>query len=120
MKLNAEPIAPNEVGDPHLGTKDVFASREADRLSEGLSYPDGTIIVKHATRPDRDFTGLVAIMRKIAGFDPASNDWEFVEYARNGPDDAFSILASGNVCSSCHMGAAATDYVWVHTTGDAP
>ena len=120
VKLNPEPIAPNEAGDAHLGTKEAFASLEAGRLGEGLPSPDGTIIVKHATRPDRDFVGLVAIMRKIAGFDPANNDWEFVEYARNGADDAFSILASGNVCSSCHMGAAATDYVWVHTTGAAP
>ena len=120
VKLNSEPIPPIETGDAHLGTKDVFASQEADRLVEGLSYPDGTILVKQAIRPDRDFIGLIAIMRKIPGFDPANNDWEFVEYARSEPEDAFSILASGNVCSSCHMGAAATDYVWVHTTGDAP
>ena len=120
VKLNAEPIPPIEGGDAHRGTKDVFASQEVVRSGEGLSYPDGTIIVKHAVRPDRDFIGLVAIMRKIAGFDAATNDWEFVEYARSEPGDAFSILASGNVCSSCHMGAAATDYVWVHTTGAAP
>ena len=120
VRLNAEPIPPIEGGDAHLGTKDVFASLEADRSGGGFAYPDGTVIVKHATRPDRDFIGLIAIMRKIAGSDPDNNDWEFVEYARDQPGDAFSILASGSVCSSCHMNAAGTDYVWVHTTGAAP
>lgn len=119
IKLNPEPIPPIEGGDAHLGTKDVFTNLEADR-GDALTYPDGTVIVKHATRPDRDFVGLIAIMRKIAGSDPGNNDWEFIEYARDGPDDAFSILASGSVCSSCHMNAAGTDYVWVHTTGAAP
>ena len=120
VRLNAEPIPPIEGGDAHLGTKDVFASLEADRSGGGFAYPDGTVIVKHATRPDRDFIGLIAIMHKIAGSDPDNNDWEFVEYARDQPGDAFSILASGSVCSSCHMNAAGTDYVWVHTTGAAP
>lgn len=120
IQLNTEPIPPIEGGDPHRGTKDVFTNLEADRAGGGPVYPDGTVIVKHATRPDRDFIGLIAIMRKIAGSDPANNDWEYIEYAREGPEDAFSILASGQVCLSCHMNASGTDYVWVHTTGAAP
>ena len=119
VRLNPEPIPPIQGGDAHNGTKDVFTSREADR-SGGISYPAGTIIVKEAIRPERDFIGLVAIMRKIEGFDPANNDWEFVEYTRSSPNDIFTIIASGGICSGCHTGAAATDFVWVHTTGDAP
>ena len=30
-------------------------------------YPDGTIVVKEATRPGKDFIGLVAVMWKEAG-----------------------------------------------------
>lgn len=120
LKLNEEPIPPTEGGDPHLGTKDVFASREADRSGGSLVYPDGTIVVKEAARPGTDFIGLVAIMRKEAGADPEHGDWVFVEYTRSAPDEPFDVRARDAVCWSCHAGAAETDWVWVHTTGAAP
>jgi hypothetical protein len=79
IKLNKAPIAPRD-SDPHLGTKEVYASKEM--RSNGL-FPNGTIIVKEATRPGKDFLGLIAIMRKERGADPAHNDWLFVEYTRD-------------------------------------
>jgi len=118
-KLNAEPIPPTE-SDPHLGTKDVFVSREADRTGGMLLYPHGTIVVKQGFRPDRDFIGLIAIMRKEQGADPEHGDWVFVEYAREAADEPFRELASGAVCWSCHMGAADTGFVWGHPTGPPP
>ncbi len=118
-RLNPEPIPPSD-NDPHLGTKDVFVSQEADRSSGSLVYPEGTIVVKQGFRPDRAFIGLIAIMRKEQGADPDHNDWVFVEYARETADASFTELASGAVCSGCHMGAVDTDYVWVHATGAAP
>jgi hypothetical protein len=120
LKLNEEPIPPNPEGDAHLGTKDVFASQEADRSSGSIAYPEGTIIVKEAARPDTDFIGLVAIMRKEAGADPEHGDWIFVEYTRGSPDARFEETAADAVCWSCHAGAQATDWVWVHTLGTAP
>jgi hypothetical protein len=111
--LNEDPVPPSE-NDPHLGTKNVYTSAEAG--PDGV-YPNGTIIVKDATRPDRDFIGLVAVMRKRAGFDPAHNDWEFVEWTRESADAPFTETASGEICTSCHMGAAGTDYVWITTLG---
>ncbi len=120
LRLNEQPIPPIEDGDAHLGTKDVFASREADRSGGSIVYPDGTIIVKEATRPDGDFIGLVAVMRKEAGADPDHGDWVFVEYTRSGPDAAFGVQARDAVCWNCHVGAQQTDWVWVHTTGAAP
>jgi hypothetical protein len=120
LRLNEQPIPPIEDGDAHLGTKNVFASREADRAGGSIAYPDGTIIVKEATRPDSDFIGLVAIMRKEAGADPDHGDWVFVEYTRSAPDAAFGVQARDAVCWSCHVGAQQTDWVWVHTTGAAP
>ena len=102
---------PPRDSDPHLGTKDVFASH--DRKS-GV-FPPGTVIVKHAQRPGRDFIGLIATMRKIEGADLEHNDWVFVEYARESADEPFTELASGSVCWTCHMGAEQADYVWVLT-----
>jgi hypothetical protein len=120
LRLNEQPIPPIEDGDAHLGTKNVFASREADRSGGAIVYPDGTIIVKEATRPDSDFIGLVAVMRKEAGADPDHGDWVFVEYTRSGSDAAFGVQARDAVCWNCHVGARQTDWVWVHTTGAAP
>jgi hypothetical protein len=112
-RLNSKPIPPRD-SDPHLGTKQVYASKSA--RSDGV-FPNGTIIVKEAARPGKDFVGLVAVMRKRPGADPAHNDWVFVEWTREAPDERFSEAASGAVCWSCHAGAAERDYVWISQLG---
>ena len=106
-KLNAKPLPPRD-SDPHLGTKDVYASRAP---TAGV-YPVGTVVVKEAMRPERSFVGLVAAMRKVAGADPEHNDWVFVEWTRDAEAERFSELARGAVCTSCHVGAAEQDYVF--------
>ena len=108
FKLNDAPIPPRD-SDPHNGTKNVYASK---RRGEDAQFPNGTIIVKDARRPGADFLGLIAIMRKQAGADPAHNDWVFVEYTRDAPGARFAEIASGSVCWSCHMGAQDLDYVF--------
>lgn len=108
VKLNDGPIPPRDA-DPHLGTKNVFASR---RPGTDSRFPAGTIVVKESVRPGADFVGLIAIMRKQRGADPAHHDWIFVEYTREAPDSRFGETASGAVCWSCHIGAEATDYVF--------
>jgi hypothetical protein len=113
-RLNRKPIPPRESGDAHLGTKNVFASRKP-RTS--VRFPVGTIVVKEAIRPGKDFVGLIAIMRKERGLDPAHNDWQFVEYTRERAGERFTETASDAVCWSCHMGAQQTDYVWIYTLG---
>lgn len=107
-KLNARPIGPRD-SDPHLGTKNVYASKV--QRANGR-FPNGTIVVKEATRPGKDFLGLLATMRKQKGADPEHNDWVFVEYTREAGNEAFSELARGTVCWSCHVGAAESDYVF--------
>jgi hypothetical protein len=103
-------IPPRE-SDPHLGTKDVFTSKEI----KGERFPVGTVIVKDARRPGKDFVGLIATMRKVKGADPEHNHWVFVEWTRESPDEPFTETASGQVCWGCHMGAEQADYVWVLT-----
>ena len=107
-KLNRAPIPPR-AADPHEGTKNVYASRE--RRPNGR-FPFGTIVVKEASRPGRDFIGLIAIMRKERGADPAHDDWRFVEYTREARNEKFQEIASGAVCWSCHVGALDNDYVF--------
>jgi hypothetical protein len=107
VKLNKQPIPPKSP-DPHLGTKNVYVSDEA---VNGI-YPIGAMIVKEAFRPDKDFVGLIATMRKIEGANPGVNDWVFVEWTRDAPGAPFTELARGGVCESCHSGVAGQDYVF--------
>ena len=116
LKLNAEPIPPVAGGDPHNGTKNVYVNQTRDAIApngtQAFPYPDGSIVVKDATRPGKDYIGLIAIMRKKAGTDPDHNDWEFIEYVRNAPDAAFSVIAQGRICWGCHAQVKDMDYVF--------
>lgn len=116
LRLNAGPIPPNNGPDPHRGTKNVYVNQERAAIAPGgqqaFPYPDGCIVVKDSIRPDKDFVGLVAIMQKTKGVDPAHNDWVFEEYTRNAADAEFNKIADGAVCWNCHSGVADTDYVF--------
>ena len=126
-RLNREPIPPDSeqtrrVGfDAHRGTKQVFVSTPRESLARGgvqrFPYPDGTIVVK-AAGEDPGSPTLVAVMRKVAGSDPAHGDWEFQEYKRSGAGDAFATDdgLTGATCWGCHAIASGTD--WVFTTLD--
>lgn len=122
-RVNAEPIPPKP-SDPHLGNKQVHVSVPR-RLVAGLDgpgdrLPAGTTVVKTAVRPDADFVGLVAVMRKVAGADPLHNDWEFAEYTRQSVGEPFEIIARDAVCWTCHQGAAGTDYVFSAPLAERP
>ena len=116
LKLNAEPIPPVPGGDPHNGTKNVYVNQTRDTIApngtQQFPYPDGSIVVKDAIRPGKDYIGLIAIMRKKAGTDPDHNDWEFIEYVRNAADAEFSVIAKDGICWGCHARVEDIDYVF--------
>ena len=116
LKLNAAPIPPVPGGDPHNGTKNVYVNKTRENIApngeQQFPYPDGSIVVKEANRPGKDYVGLIAIMRKKAGVDPDHNDWEFIEYVRNAPDAEFSVIAKDGVCWGCHARVEDIDYVF--------
>ncbi|MCZ6679976.1 MAG: cytochrome P460 family protein [Candidatus Poribacteria bacterium] len=120
LQLNAQPIPPNSeprvAFDAHRGTKNVYVNQDRGTIApngeQQFPYPEGSIVVKESVRPNRDFVGLIAIMRKASGSNASHNDWTFAEYTRSGADAAFSEIASGAVCTGCHSGAANSDYVW--------
>ena len=116
LTLNAEPIPPAPGGDPHNGTKNVYVNKTREDIApngeQQFPYPNGSIVVKEAYRPNKDYVGLIAIMRKKAGVDPDHNDWEFTEYLRDAPDTAFSLKFQGGTCWGCHAQVADIDYVF--------
>ena len=116
LQLNAEPIPPVPGGDPHNGTKNVYVNKTREDIApngeQQFPYPDGSIVVKEAFRPGKDFVGLIAIMRKKAGVAPDHNDWEFIEYVRNAADADFRVIAQGGICSGCHAQVEDIDYVF--------
>ena len=116
LQLNADPIPPVPGGDPHNGTKNVYVNKTREDIApngeQQFPYPDGSIVVKEANRPGKDYVGLIAIMRKKAGIDPDHNDWEFIEYVRNAPDAEFSVIAKDGVCWGCHARVEDIDYVF--------
>ncbi len=117
LKLNAQPIPPAPGGDPHRGTKNVYVNQTREKIApngqQQFPYPDGTIIVKEATRPGKDFIGLVAVMWKEAGSNPDAGDWRFAEFLRGASDAEFRLAFEGGICIGCHSGADATDFVFV-------
>jgi hypothetical protein len=115
LKLNRRPI-PARPSDAHSGTKNVFVNRTRRRLAPGgrqrFPYPYGSVIVKSIRRPGAGFVGVVAVMRKLRGRNPQHNDWVMVEYLRSSPRARFEEVASGAVCTNCHMQVRRRDYVF--------
>ncbi|HYR95704.1 MAG TPA: cytochrome P460 family protein [Candidatus Binatus sp.] len=124
LRMNAEPIPVHPVGDAHFGTKNVYVNQTRDAIAPGgvqqLPFPDGTILVKESTRPGRDFIGLVSIMRKRAGSDPAHGDWQWVEYARSSGQETFAEVERDAVCWTCHKIREPWDWVYTRLDGALP
>lgn len=120
-RLNRAPIPPDSpqarrVGvDAHRGVKNVYVRVPRGRRA-GAPFPDGTLVVK-AAGDDPARPTLVAVMRKVAGADPAHGDWRFAEYTRAAPGGRFGEPLTGAVCWSCHAVASGTDWVF---TAPAP
>lgn len=116
LKLNVDSIPPVAGGDPHNGTKNVYVNQTRANIApngeQQFPYPDGSVVVKEASRPGKDYVGLIAIMRKKADVNPDHNDWEFIEYVRNAPDAEFSVIARDGVCWGCHTQVQDIDYVF--------
>ena len=111
-KMNAEPL-PKRADDPHEGVKDVYACNvpEADLVANERPFPDGTIIVKEATRSDANYPWLVATARKLDG------EWQWDEYTRNFEDEDFVHIISGeSVCIDCHDSAKDRDWIFTRYT----
>lgn len=105
-KLNSKPIPPRPV-DAHRSFKNVYASK----VPRAGRYPVGTVIVKEGRQRTGAPVTLIAVMRKLRATGP-HNGWQMIEWTRSSGNARFSELARGQVCTSCHVQARKTDYVF--------
>jgi hypothetical protein len=112
QQMNQNPI-PRYDGDPHAGTKNVYACNVdiAVLRANTRPFPDGTVIVKNSTKENANYPWLVATARKQGG------TWKWDEYTRNFEDEDFvRILASESVCTNCHEAAEHADWIFTAFT----
>jgi hypothetical protein len=102
-RINKKPFtSTGRLSSAHSGVKNVYASKR----KVGAKYPNGTVIVKTIVKPGTSYVGQFAVMRKVAG------RWQFIEYERSSRTARYTVLAQGQLCSSCHAMARANDFVF--------
>jgi hypothetical protein len=102
-KINRKPFtSKGPLSGAHTGLKNVYASRRKVRSK----YPNGSVIVKTIVRPGTRYVGQFAVMRKVGG------RWRFIEFERSSAGARYTVLAQGQLCTSCHVMARANDYVF--------
>lgn len=93
----------------------------------GNEFPLGTIIVKETNEVDPTARHVFALVKRGGDFNPTGAvNWEWFELTNNadgsvvigwqgyGPPSGSADIYGGNpaVCNTCHIKAAANDYVW--------
>ena len=103
QKINRKPFtSTGPLSSAHTGVKNVYASKR----KVGSKYPEGTVIVKTIVKRGKKYVGQFAVMRKAGG------KWRFVEYERSSATARYTLLAQGQLCTSCHVEARSNDYVF--------
>jgi hypothetical protein len=103
----------------HPSTKDKFIrvfvnekGRYAMFLSNELSFPEGSVIVKEKLpTPDSTKPELLTVMiKRRAGYDPKKGDWEYL--VTDGVGKKVYERGKINNCQRCHVTQSASDYVF--------
>ena len=76
----------------------------------GGPLPDGAIIVKRNLGAGDGAVDALVVMWKVAGYDPANNDWFWAVLLQDGTVNAEGRLSS---CTGCHRGAQANDFIYL-------
>ena len=87
--------------------------------SKFKQYPVGTMLAKegyssHKGKPGEP-TFLVIMKKREKGYDPASGNWEYMQFA---PDGTTMLRGKGSeptiakLCSGCHINVADRDYIF--------
>ncbi|MFL6231415.1 MAG: cytochrome P460 family protein [Pyrinomonadaceae bacterium] len=79
---------------------------------DGAEFPRGSIIVKEKlARPGDDTVELMtAMVKREAGFNPESGDWEY--FVVNGAGTQIQARGRLDNCTACHVGRKELDYTF--------
>lgn len=95
--------------EPHGALLTTYINEAAyGSASKKSRMPDGAIIVKENYTADRKLSAI-SVMYKVKGYNPASGDWFWAQYAPDG-----SVKAEGKVgsCINCHEKRKDNDYIF--------
>lgn len=115
-RLNAQRVL---TPSAHPVAKDIYANDAAASTLESDAFPfaEGAILVKESLDPDSAQVAVISAMRKVAGFDPDNGDWQYGMFEAS-EDGGFSGMwmnaEDGAMCSSCHVGAADSDFAFLN------
>jgi hypothetical protein len=98
---------------PH-GTQQTWYSSNIEALiaSDAFTVPVGTVAIKEFDM-DSDGTpdGIAVMIKKPAGYDAANQDWYYEMRTLDGTVKADPPAGATEMCISCHVHDAATDYL---------
>ena len=107
----------------HPVAKDIYLNELAAETARASSFPysaDSTLIKERTDPETLQITTLYA-MRKVAGFDPDNNNWEYGVFEREDTGafgGGWMSVADASGCIGCHQGAADTDYTFLSYLGE--
>jgi hypothetical protein len=97
---------------PHGAFIKTFVNKEA-LGPEGMTYPDGSLIIKENYAPDTTLAKFT-VMYKSKGYNPEGGDWFWAVY---GPDGTAEMEGKIQSCIGCHGVRKEQDYVFLNTLG---
>ena len=118
MNVAPKPTKPAAAGEA-AGHEDIFASVYVNPVGHPAfiserptEFPEGSVIVREKISGKEPLTPelLTAMVKRAKGFNPASNDWEYMVLDGAGA----SVLSRGKLdsCDSCHSKQRETDFVF--------
>ncbi|CAN5756508.1 hypothetical protein BH23DEI1_BH23DEI1_03970 [soil metagenome] len=115
----------NFIPSAHATPKDIYVNDVGaeSATSRSFPFPEGSVLVKEVVDEASLSVAMLPSMRKVAGFDPDNNDWQYAMFVRQ-DDGSFAGEWVGTdhemhaMCSSCHAGAAESDYAFLNYTGN--
>jgi hypothetical protein len=115
----------NFISSAHPAAKDVYvndAGAEA-ATTRTFPFPEGSELIKETLDPESRTVTVITAMAKVAGFDPENGDWQYGMFERMEDGSIGGMWAQvgddmHQMCVSCHVGAAETDYAFLTYTGD--
>jgi hypothetical protein len=110
----------NFIESAHPIAKDVYINEigASHALLEDFPFPEDTVLVKESLDPDTLEVFVLTAMRKVGGFDPDNNDWQYGMFERNDEGEFEGMWADvgsdmHQMCSGCHARASDSDFVFL-------